>query len=269
MRLSVTIEDTTVVIKRQYIDSEFPGGTTEFARCLGEAFSPTFIADSDPSLVRVGFATPEEARDAAAWLCRSTPGFRDEPEAPASGLLPIASGNGIRISLDLSTGREVASETEPGLELPMPTPLHAELLGVLAESGWRVYSATAPEAMVDLLGSAAVYTCRYFAAEDSRTLVCTTRCPVLIPETARGRAMQFITRANFGMFYGSFELDLDDGILLFRTNCAVCDGALTTDMVKHMASAGAWSFDRYLPRLLEVVFGKRRVRDAVSDADAA
>jgi hypothetical protein len=32
MRLSVSVEDTTVVIKRQYIDSEFPGGTSEFAR---------------------------------------------------------------------------------------------------------------------------------------------------------------------------------------------------------------------------------------------
>lgn len=36
-----------------------------------------------------------------------------------------------------------------------------------------------------------------------------------------------------------------------------------------MASAGAWSFDRYLPRLLQVVFGRRRVLDAVNDADAA
>ena len=36
-----------------------------------------------------------------------------------------------------------------------------------------------------------------------------------------------------------------------------------------MASAGAWSFDRYLPRLLQVVFGKRRVRDAVSEAEAS
>ena len=47
------------------------------------------------------------------------------------------------------------------------------------------------------------------------------------------------------------------------------DGALTTEMVTHMASAGAWSFDRYLPRLLQVVFGKRRVRDAVSEAEAS
>jgi hypothetical protein len=62
-------------------------------------------------------------------------------------------------------------------------------------------------------------------------------------------------------------MDLDDGMLLFRTNCAVRDGALTTDMVKHMASAGAWSFDRYLPRLLQVLYGRRRVRDAVREAD--
>lgn len=44
----------------------------------------------------------------------------------------------------------------------------------------------------------ALYTCRYFVAEESRTVVCTTRCPVIIPEAARSRAMEFITRANSG-----------------------------------------------------------------------
>lgn len=50
-------------------------------------------------------------------------------------------------------------------------------------------------------------------------------------------------------------------------SCAVRDGALTAGMVARMASAGAWAFDRYLPRLLEVVFGRRRVRDAVEEAE--
>ncbi len=268
--MSVLVKDTTVVIKRQYLDSEFAGGVEDFVAGLKTVFSPEFINDRDPMLVRVGFATPEEARAAAAWLCRSSSGPHDKPAEAAAGLFPISSGNGIRISLDLATGLERATDDDAADQSPtMTTPLHDELLRVLADSGWRVYSATAPEAMVDLLGSAAVYTCRYFASEELRTLVCTTRCPILIPETGRARAMQFITRVNFGMFYGSFEMDLEDGVLLFRTNCAVRDGALATEMVKHMASAGAWSFDRYLPRLLEVVFGKRRVRDAVNDADSA
>ena len=260
------------MIKRQYLDSEFPDGMVEFVARVKMAFAPQFIDDGDPMFVRVGFATPQEAREAAAWLCRSAPHSQHEPLDASSGLFPISSDNGIRISLDLATGREIASDAgdaESDPNPPIATPLHDELLVALGESGWRVYSANAPEALVDLLGTAAVYTCRYFAAEESRTLVCTTRCPVLVPEAARDRAMQFITRANFGMFYGSFELDLDDGMLLFRTNCAVHDGALTTEMVKHMASAGAWSFDRYLPRLMQVVFGKRRVRDAVNEADAS
>ena len=244
----------------------------EFVARVKMAFAPLFIDDGDPMSVRVGFATMQEARQAAAWLCRSAPIPRTNRWMPAPGSFqsPATTGSGFP---DLATVREIASDAGGDADSdpspPIATPLHDELLVALGESGWRVYSTNAPEALVDLLGTAAVYTCRYFAAEESRTLVCTTRCPVLVPEAARDRAMQFITRANFGMFYGSFELDLDDGMLLFRTNCAVHDGALTTEMVKHMASAGAWSFDRYLPRLMQVVFGKRRVRDAVNEADAS
>lgn len=241
--MSVLIEDTTVVVKRQYLDSEFPGGVEEFLVRVRMAFSPQFIADDDPTLVRVRLLTSDDAREVATWLCGS-------PSAPRDALEAI----------DDNESEDAAS---------VATPLHDELLTVLADSGWRVYSAAAPEAFVDLLGTAAVYTCRYFASEELRVLVCTTRCPVMIPEAARERTMRFITRANFGMFYGAFEMDLDDGMLLFRANLAVRDGRLTTDMVKHMASAGAWSFDRYLPRLMEVVFGKRRVRDAVNEADAS
>lgn len=109
---------------------------------------------------------------AVAWLCRSAPHPAEASTDTASDLLPISSSNGVRISLDLSTGREIASEAdtdEPGAATPMATP----------------------------------------------------RCKVLIPVAARDRAMQFITRANFG------------------------------------------------PRLLQVVFGKRRVRDAVSEAETS
>jgi hypothetical protein len=275
--LSVLIKATTILVERQHLDTSFPGGVPEFVRQVGESLQPRLVCDHDPEFVSVSFDDRTAAAEASRWL-RTMTGATSAEDATdgagdqtAEGLFRLASQHGIEISLDLTTGREIATDTDgnPVTTMPSPTPLHDELVRALAGTGWQRYFDEAPTVMVDLRGDAALYSSRYFVSEEMRTLVCTTRAPVFVPERARERAMQFITRANFGMFYGSFELDLDDGTLLFRTNCAVRDGTLTTDMVSHLASAGAWAFDRYLPRLLEVLFGRRRVRDAVEEAEQA
>ena len=183
----------------------------------------------------------------------------------------LSSDEGIETYLDLSTGEQfdvpVDVEVEPEPELPMPTPLFDAMMEALFETSWVMYLVKQPTAMVDLRGEQALYSSRYFASEGPRTIVCSTRCPVRIPKRTRRKAMEFITRANFGLLFGGFEMSLDDGAMYYRTSCNIADGALTMEMVGDLAWAGVFAFDRYLPRLLEVVYGKRPVDEAVREAD--
>ena len=85
--------------------------------------------------------------------------------------------------------------------------------------------------------------------------------------------MEYITRVNYAISFGSFEMDLDDGALYCRATCAVEDGVLTTEMVTTLAIVGVWAFDKYYPPMLEIVYAKRSVADAMralkADASAA
>lgn len=206
----------------------------------------------------------------AEWQAARSPATKSTDHDLAD-MFRLSSDEGIDTYLDLSTGEQfdvpVDADVEPEPESPMPTPLFDAMMAALAETSWVTYQMAQPAAMVDLRGEQALYSSRYFAAEGPRTIVCCTRCPVLIPKRTRRKAMEFITRANFGLLFGGFEMNLNDGAMYYRTSCNIADGVLTMEMVGDLAWAGAFAFDRYLPRLLEVVYGKRPVDEAVREAD--
>ena len=47
-------------------------------------------------------------------------------------------------------------------------------------------------------------------------------CPVTFDEDKRNSVMEFITRANYGLKYGEFQMDLRDGELLFHMTLPTC-----------------------------------------------
>jgi len=45
-----------------------------------------------------------------------------------------------------------------------------------------------------------------------------------IPEDQRGRVVEYLTYANFGLLHGSFEFDFDDGEIRYKYNMLFADG---------------------------------------------
>ena len=227
---------------------------------FGPGVTIGWLAGRDPGAV----AAPAEWQAARSRTTKSI-------DHDLSDLFRLSSEEGIATYLDLATGEQfevpVAPHSETEVPIPVPTALFDSVMTKLTDAGWVTYLAEAPAVMVDLRGEQAMYTSRYFVGEEQRTIICSTRCPVMMPKRARRKAMEFITRANFGMMFGAFELNLDDGMMFFRTGCNVADGVPTMEMVCDLPWAGAFAFDRYLPRLLEVVYGKRPVGEAVREAD--
>ena len=228
---------------------------------FGPGVTIGWLAGRDPGAL----AAPAEWQAARPLATKST---SHQP----GDLFRLSTVEGVETYLNLSTGEQFDVAVDPDAELEPDVPTHAPLfdamMTALADTSWVMYHVGQPAAMVDLRGEQALYSIRYFAAEAPRTIVCCTRCPVRIPKRTRRKAMEFITRANFGLLFGGFEMSLDDGDVFYRTSCNVADGSLTMEMVGDLAWAGVFAFDRYLPRLLEVVYGKRPVDEAVREADA-
>ena len=83
-----------------------------------------------------------------------------------------------------------------------------------------------------------------------------------IPEAA-----EFITRANYGLTIGNFELDFDDGEVRYKTSLDVEGTALTHSLCRQIVVANVFIMDRYLPGLMAVISGAQTPAQAVANIE--
>lgn len=79
--------------------------------------------------------------------------------------------------------------------------------------------------------------------------------PVQVPEARRATAAELVTRANYGLPVGNFELDLDDGEVRYKTSVAVGGADLPEDVIRTMVYINVMAMDRYLPAVMSVAAG--------------
>ncbi|MCL6581865.1 MAG: YbjN domain-containing protein [Firmicutes bacterium] len=89
-----------------------------------------------------------------------------------------------------------------------------------------------------------------------------------VPEAARLAVAEFLTRANYGIILGNFELDLGDGEVRYKTSINVGEnGTLTADLIRPVVMANFFTMDRYLPGIMAVAFGNRPPAEAIRDIE--
>lgn len=89
-------------------------------------------------------------------------------------------------------------------------------------------------------------------------------CPVNIPEAGRKRVSEFITMANYGLILGSFEMDMDDGDLRFKTSFLYSnDDEPETVFNQHLFNS-LHTMDKYFPGIMAVLFAGLDPKIAIS-----
>lgn len=72
------------------------------------------------------------------------------------------------------------------------------------------------------------------------------------PVERRAALAEFVTRANFGMVVGNFELDMDDGEVRYKTSIDVEGDRLSTALLHQLVRVNLEMMDKYLPGLYAV-----------------
>ncbi len=101
---------------------------------------------------------------------------------------------------------------------------------------------------------------------DSYVVVRAVHPEPIAPEH-RAAVMEFITRVNFGILVGNFELDLVDGELRFKTSLQLNGGELTDAMVGGLFDANNSLYPRYRRYLLDVIEGTSNPEEAFVEAE--
>jgi hypothetical protein len=88
--------------------------------------------------------------------------------------------------------------------------------------------------------------------------------PIKVLEPRRLAIAEFITRANYGMIIGNFEMDFSDGELRYKTSVDLAGGtALTQPMIKPLVYTNVLMMDKYLPGVMEILYGEVSPEQAI------
>jgi hypothetical protein len=118
-------------------------------------------------------------------------------------------------------------------------------------------------------GTSGNWTCYAQTREAQRQMVFYSICPLRVPDGKRLLMAEFLTRANYGLILGNFELDLDDGEIRYKTSLDIEDSELSPALLSHVVYANVSAMDRYLPGIIAVVAGSQTPLGAVTAIDEA
>ena len=106
--------------------------------------------------------------------------------------------------------------------------------------------------------------CALEAYEETERVCLLATYPALVPEAKRLAAAEYLTRANFGILLGNFELDMDMGLVRFKTSADVESIPLTPTFLKNLFEAMLTTSTKYYPGLMKVIYANMVPADAVA-----
>lgn len=138
----------------------------------------------------------------------------------------------------------------------------------LEEDGWstsRLPDQTA--LLMEFQGEHGRWGCLARVDDRYGQLVFHSLCPVSTPLERRPAMTEFLTRANYGMPLGNFEMDLEDGEVRFKTSIDMEDIEPNAVLVKHVVYANVIMMDRYLPGIVSVAEGTTSPAEAIAEIE--
>ena len=112
-------------------------------------------------------------------------------------------------------------------------------------------------------GTNGSFTCLAQSREDIDQFLFYCLLPTKVPPERRDEVARFLTRANYGMRVGNFEMDYADGEVRYKGSVDVEDDRLTEALVRNVVYAAVMTMDRYQPGIMLVVYGNVDAQEAI------
>ncbi|MEH2064475.1 MAG: YbjN domain-containing protein [Nostoc sp.] len=124
-----------------------------------------------------------------------------------------------------------------------------------------------PALQISFQGENGKWNCYARARSEQSQFVFYSICPVNAPENKRLAIAEFLTRANYGMMIGNFELDFTDGEISYKTSIDVEGDRLSFALIQRVVYANVTMMDEYLPGILSVIYGNLSPEEAIAQVE--
>ena len=126
------------------------------------------------------------------------------------------------------------------------------------DDDWDIEMAEGDTMLRTMFGSQKIgqqWMCYAQVLEEQGYIVVYSVAPFEVPASRRLALAEHITRINFGTSIGGFELNMNDGMLQFKTSIDVSrtEASLTPMLIKNLVYSNVLTMERYLPTLQEAV----------------
>jgi hypothetical protein len=138
----------------------------------------------------------------------------------------------------------------------------------LNEDNWKFNVVKEDTALVlNFRGRSGSWQCFANTDEERQWFSFYSLLPSNVPEEKRAHLAEFITRANYGLVIGNFEMDFNDGEIRYKTSIDVEGGDLTPKMIENLIQANLMTMDRYFRGFMEVMYGDQNPEDALAKVE--
>lgn len=105
------------------------------------------------------------------------------------------------------------------------------------------------------------------ASETLERVVIYSIYPIFVPELKRQEVSELLTRANYGMTIGGFEMDFEDGVVRMKTASEIDKGVFSDEVFGQLFAVNLSVAGRYLSAIYGVAFGNLAPNVAVQIAE--
>lgn len=93
-----------------------------------------------------------------------------------------------------------------------------------------------------------------FSHEEQQRAVFYATMPLRVQPEQRPVVAEYLSRANYGLMLGNFEMDFESGDVRYKTSIDVEGGELTPGMVKTLVHTNLSTADKYAKGLIGVLY---------------
>ena len=134
--------------------------------------------------------------------------------------------------------------------------------------GWPYDEADDPAVLeLGFEGPNGSWTCYADCRDEARQLLFYSILDESVDEHGRTTMAEFLTRANYGLGIGNFELDFNDGEVRFKTSIDVGTTELDAESIRRLTYLNVGTMNQYVPAIREVMEGNLDPEAAVAMAE--
>jgi hypothetical protein len=121
-----------------------------------------------------------------------------------------------------------------------------------------------PAIQFQIRESNGLFVCTLFADEEYNYVSFEVRQGLRAPKNKLAEVAEWAARANWRLYAGRFDVDMNEGDICFRTGFYLGTGRFVDSMLPPLIGASCQTFDRYLPSLLAVLYQDVSPEEAIA-----